>query len=514
MADSAAARTAPERTSASAAASSGASQRSGPGPPTTGARRGQRRTRPGRRGERSPQVEPAGGADQLDGEDPLQVGDGPAQLARRRPPHRHVVLLHGAGGDGVDPGRDGEPPVLGHHRRLRVVGDHHAGVDPGVGRQERRQAVRAGAVEQPVGAPLDQRAEVGDGDGEEVADVGERRAVEVAARLDPAVAQDHRVVDGGHQLVTGDGLGVGDGVARRAVDLGRAAQRVGVLDPGVALAVAGDDGRPGQQPAQVGGADRLPGLRAQGLEVGGEGAVGAEQGLDAHGARQVGHLQQAPEVGQGQHEHAEDAVGPVDQGQALLGPEDDRGQPGRGQRVGGGPQRAVGVAHLTLADEHQRGLGQGRQVTARPERAVLVDDRRQAGVEEGQQPVRHLRPGARAPHGQAAGPQQDHGPDHLPLDLGTHAGGVGADERQLQLGRPLDRDARGGQRAEAGRHAVDGLVGGEEPLDQRRARRHRLPGGRPERRSRATAGHAHDLVRAEPVVGQHDLGVGGHGAAM
>ncbi len=152
------------------------------------ARRGQRGPRAGRRGERRPQVEPAGGADQLDGEDPLQVGDGPAQLAGRPPPHRHVVLLHGAGGDGVDAGRDGEPPVLGHHRRLRVVGDHHAGVDPGVGRQERRQAVRAGAVEQPVGAPLGQRAEVGDGDGEEVADVGERRAVEVAARLDPAVA--------------------------------------------------------------------------------------------------------------------------------------------------------------------------------------------------------------------------------------------------------------------------------------------------------------------------------------
>ena len=256
MADSAAARTAPERTRASAAASSGASQRSGPGPPTTARSRGQRRAGPGRRGERSPQVQPACRADQLDGEDPLQVGDRAAELACRPPPHRHVVLLHGAGRDGVDAGRDGEPPVLGHHRRLRVVGDHHPRVDPGVGRQERRQAVRTGAVEQPVGAPLDEGADVGDGDGEEVADVGERRAVEVAARLDPTVGQDHRVVDGGHQLVTGDGLGVGDRVARRAVDLRGAAQRVGVLHPGVALAVAGDDGRAGQQPAQVGGADR------------------------------------------------------------------------------------------------------------------------------------------------------------------------------------------------------------------------------------------------------------------
>ena len=38
----------------------------------------------------------------------------------------------------------GQPPVLGHHRRLRVLGDHQARVDAGVVGEERRQAVRAG----------------------------------------------------------------------------------------------------------------------------------------------------------------------------------------------------------------------------------------------------------------------------------------------------------------------------------------------------------------------------------
>ena len=90
---------------------------------------------------------------------------------------------------------DRQAAVLGDHRGLRVVGDHQPGVDAGVGGEERRQAVRAGAVEQPVGAALGDRADVGDGDGEEVAGEAERGAVEVAARLDPAVGQDHRVVD-------------------------------------------------------------------------------------------------------------------------------------------------------------------------------------------------------------------------------------------------------------------------------------------------------------------------------
>ena len=53
-----------------------------------------------------------------------------------------------------------------------VLGDHVAGVDAGVVGQERRQAVAAGDVEQPVGAPLADARDVGDRDGQEVEHVG------------------------------------------------------------------------------------------------------------------------------------------------------------------------------------------------------------------------------------------------------------------------------------------------------------------------------------------------------
>ena len=96
--------------------------------------------------------------------------------------------------------------------------------------EERRQAVRAVLVEQPVGAALGDGAEVGGGDGEEVQDVGDGRAVEVAVGLHAPVGQHDRVVDGGGQLAVGDQAGVREGVPAGARDLRGAAHGVGVLD--------------------------------------------------------------------------------------------------------------------------------------------------------------------------------------------------------------------------------------------------------------------------------------------
>ena len=165
------------------------------------------------------------------------------------------------------------------------------------------------------------RGEVGGDDGEEVEDVGDRRAVEVAVGLDPAVRRDDRVVDGRRQLAAGDPRRVLDGVADATGDLRGAAQRVGVLHPGAGLGsrwLTRGSALSGHELAQVRGRQRLARLRAQRVQVGGEDVVGAEQALDAHRRRDVGDLEQQAQVGDGQDEHAEHAVGAVDEGQALL----------------------------------------------------------------------------------------------------------------------------------------------------------------------------------------------------
>ena len=139
---------------------------------------------------------------------------------------------------------------------------------------------------------------------------------------------------------------------------------------------------------------------------------------------------------------------------------------GLGQRGRPADERTVGAPGLALAEQHEGRRRQGREVAARPERAVLAHDRRHAGVEQGEHRLDDHRPGPGEAHRQAAGTQQDHGPHDLPLDLGAHPGGVRAHERRLQLGRALGGDHRVGEGAEA----------------RSRRRRPARPGGRAARR--------------------------------
>ncbi len=298
----------------------------------------------GRRGlQRRPQVDGARRGEVLHRDHPRQPVDRSAQLASRGPAHRHVVLLHRRRGDRVDAGRGGQPLHLGDDRGLRVLRDHVPGVDAGVGGEERRQAVAAGLVEEPVGAALGDRCDVGGDDREEVEHVGHRGAVEVAVGLDATVlGKHHRVVDGRGELSRGDQRGVVDGVPGGAVHLRRAAQRVGVLHAvAVRPAVARDDAGVREQPRQVGRGGRLSRVRAQRLQVGGEDPVGRELRLDAHRGRDVGGLEKHPQVGDREDEHAEHPVGAVDERQPLLGLQLDRRQAGLAQRDGGGTPYAV-----------------------------------------------------------------------------------------------------------------------------------------------------------------------------
>ena len=81
-------------------------------------------------------------------------------------------------------------------------------------------------------------------------------------------------------------------------------------------------------------------------------------------------------------QHAEHAVGAVDQRQALLLGAARRARCRRRRRRRRvGISVAGGVAHVALAHQRQRAVRQRREVARAAERAVLVDDRGDAGVE-------------------------------------------------------------------------------------------------------------------------------------
>ena len=62
-------------------------------------------------------------------------------------------------------------------------------------------------------------------------------------------------------------------------------------------------------------------MRPQGLQVGGENRVGAKNRLDAHRGCDVGVLRQQRQVVAREQQHAQHAVGAVDQRETLFGAE-------------------------------------------------------------------------------------------------------------------------------------------------------------------------------------------------
>jgi hypothetical protein len=83
----------------------------------------------------------------------------------------------------------------------------------------------------------------------------------------------------------------------------------------------------------------------------------------------------------GQGQHAEHAVGAVDERQPLLLGEPYRREASVRQGLPGRTERTGGVDDLALAHQRERGVREGREVTGASERTVLADHRGDAGVQ-------------------------------------------------------------------------------------------------------------------------------------
>ena len=82
--------------------------------------------------------------------------------------------------------------VLGDQRRRGHLGDHEPGVEPGLGREESRQAGQ-GRINQKRDPPLGERADLADRQRDRVGGEGDRLGVKVAARQSfVAIGEDQR----------------------------------------------------------------------------------------------------------------------------------------------------------------------------------------------------------------------------------------------------------------------------------------------------------------------------------
>ena len=237
-------------------------------------------------------------------------------------------------------------------------------------------------------------------------------------------------------------------------------------------------------------ADGLAGLRAQRLQVGGEHPVGAEHRLHAHRRGEVGGAQQQVEVGAGQHQLAEHAVGAVDQRQPLLLGQHDRrrcrlrrsasaARRSRARR-GRAPSPSPISASATCAS--------GARSPEQPSEPYSGTTGRDAGVEQ-RRPARARSPAGRRsgrwPASTAAAASAPAPPRARPRRR-TPAACERISER-CSGARRCGRDVLGRQRTEAGRDAVVrlGVVGQRlHDLPRRGDGRERLGRSAPPRRRR------------------------------
>jgi hypothetical protein len=213
----------------------------------------------------------------------------------------------------------------------------------------------------------------------------------------------------------------------------------------------------------------LPDINRGGLAADGAGLVDprrervdrAQQRVDGHGGGDVGGAGQPLGAGEREGEHGGGALRAVDQREPFLRPERHRREPGPLQRLAAGHA----VDGFAFADEDQGEMRQRREVAAGAHRAAARHARMDAAIEQRQQRLERLDANARVAFGEHVGAQRHGGAHAAHRQRRVDAGGMTAQQIQLQRGEIRRVDARLGEIAEAGIDAVHRRVAGGQLID-------------------------------------------------
>ena len=193
------------------------------------------------------------------------------------------------------------------------------------------------------------------------------------------------------------------------------------------------------------------------------------QRVDRHGRRDVGgaretsrpRARRGPSVGGA-------GLRAVDERQALFGAERDRRASPAAARARPAPdsERAgVYPSASPFAHEDEREVGEGRQVAARADRSAGRHTRMHARVGQREERVERLGADARVSLRQHVGAKRDERAHDGRRQRLADAGGVAAQQIQLQGGELMRGNRDLGQRAESGVDAVDGPARGRVAID-------------------------------------------------
>ena len=150
-------------------------------------------------------------------------------------------------------------------------------------------------------------------------------------------------------------------------------------------------------------------------------------------------------------------LGPVDEGQAFLGPELVRREPGRSERSGSKHPVAGRRKHFSLSHERQSDVAQRGQIPARPNASLLRHQRLHSGVEHADQSFYQSRCHSACRPEEDIGAEQHDRAHHGGRERTAHAGGMTAHEVGLELVELIGGNPYVGELPEAGIDPVDRL---------------------------------------------------------
>jgi hypothetical protein len=278
--------------------------------------------------------------------------------------------------------------------------------------------------------------------------------VEVATRDDVGgIGKDERIV--GHRIALDaeHRFHVAQGVEAGTQDLGCAAQRVGVLDA-VAARVARDDRTVREQCGEIRRDRLLAGMRTQGVQARVESPRRAEQGFDRHRRRHLCCSHQGADFGRRQHTARRHVLRAVDERQAFLHRETMRREAGAFERRGRRHAHAA-VERLAFAEQRQAEMRERREIAARPDRALLGNDRCDIGIEQSHERLDQRRADSRITARDRMRAQHEHGTHHRNRQRIAVAHRVAAHQIDLQAIDFVAGDARAREWTEAGVDAVE-----------------------------------------------------------
>ena len=400
------------------------------------------------------EVECLGSIEKLDGHDALGVFHDLIALCGSVAAHADEVFLILTAGDAVDAAGEAELFALADDGGSGILGNHESAVETGFGNKEAGQTTFG--VDKLVGAALADAAEFCHGNGEEVEYHSHGFTMEMTAGDDHVlVGEDNGVVGGGVDFGLDHRGYIGDGILGGTVYLGSAAEAVGILH---VLFVAGDNLAALGVFADGGSSFELSFVGTHQMKALVERLNTAIESVEAEGEEHVGLTAETLGFEDTPHGVAAHELGAVEEGETLFALQFD-GLPSK--RVVyflhiAATAFPIDVAKAEDGGEHE--VGQGAEVAAGTEAALLVDDGQNVVVVAVDETLDGLQLGTAVAKAEVLGFEQEHETDDLGRYFVADATGVAHDEVLLQLAELLFADGDVAEGAETGGDTVNGYL--------------------------------------------------------